>query len=128
VLGKARAFSPLLDKPLEGKVYFRANGGERKLPDIVADLNGQIHLQLVGYVDSIQKKGSESSRTRTTFATVPDAPVSKFILEMKGGKKHGLLVNSANICKVANLALVKMVAQNAKTQDLNLPIATSCKK
>ena len=31
---------------------------------------------------------------RTTFESVPDAPVTKFVLEMKGGKK-GLLVNSS---------------------------------
>jgi hypothetical protein len=80
---------------------------------------------LVGFVDSAHKKGSESSRVRTTFATVPDAPVSKFILELKGGKK-GLLVNSANICKVPNLAIVKMTGQNNKAQDTDQRIGTSC--
>jgi hypothetical protein len=128
LLGKARAFTPLLDKPLEGPVYFRANGGERELPDVVVDLRGQVHLVLVGAVDALHKKGSEASRVRTTFATVPDAPVSKFILELKGGKKHGLLVNSANICKTPNRAIVKMAGQNGKTNDSNPEIATSCKK
>jgi hypothetical protein len=128
VLGKATAYTPLLDKPLTGKVYFRANGGARALPDVVADLNGQVHFVAVGYVDAINKKGSESSRIRTTFATIPDAPVSKIVIELKGGKKHGLLVNSANICKTPNTAIVKMRGQNGKTHDSNLRIATSCKK
>jgi hypothetical protein len=128
LLGKARAFSPLLDKPLEGPVYFRSNGGERALPDVVLDLKGQVHLILVGAVDALHKKGSEESRIRTTFATVPDAPVSKFVLELKGGKKHGLLVNSANICKTPNKAIVKMRGQNGKTHDFNPTIATSCAK
>ena len=128
VLGKATAYTPLLDKPLTGKVYFRANGGARALPDVVADLNGQVHFVAVGYVDAINKKGSESSRIRTTFATIPDAPVSKIVIELKGGKKHGLLVNSANICKTPNKAIVKMRGQNGKTHDSNLRIATSCKK
>ena len=35
---------------------------------------------------------------RTSFEAVPDAPVSKFVLEMQGGKK-GLLINSVNLCK-----------------------------
>jgi hypothetical protein len=125
VLGSARAFTPLLEAPLEGKVYFRSNGGERELPDVVVDLNGRIHFVLVGFVDAVHKQGSESSRVRTTFATVPDAPVSKFVLSLKGGKK-GLLVNSANICKVANIATVKIGAQNNKAQNHNQAIATSC--
>jgi hypothetical protein len=126
VLGTARAFTPLLEKPLEGKVYFRSNGGERALPDLVVDLNGRIHFVLVGFVDSVHKKGSESSRVRTTFATVPDAPVSKFVLSLQGGKK-GLLVNSTNICKAPNTATVKMAAQNGKTDNFDTAIATSCK-
>ena len=128
LLGKARAYTPLLDEPLEGPVYFRANGGERDLPDVVADLNGQVHLILVGFVDSIHKKGSEASRLRTTFATVPDAPVSRFVLELKGGKKNGLLVNSANICKSANRAIVRMRGQNGKASNSKPRIATSCGK
>jgi hypothetical protein len=126
VLGKVRAFTPLLDKPLEGPIYFRANGGERELPDAVADLNGQVHLVSVGFVDALHHKGSEESRIRTTIATVPDAPIQKVIIELKGGKKHGLLVNSANICKSANRALVKMTGQNGKTANSEPKIAVSC--
>ncbi|MGB7684776.1 MAG: hypothetical protein WBL45_03245 [Solirubrobacterales bacterium] len=126
VLGKARAFTPLLDKPLEGLLYFRSNGGERELPDLVADLHGKIHLVLVGFVDSVHKKGSESSRVRTTFASIPDAPVSKAVFQLKGGKK-GLLVNSANICKVPNVATVKMKGHNGKLQNANQRIGTGCR-
>jgi len=128
VLGKVKAFTPLLDKPLEGPIYFRANGGERELPDAVADLKGQVHLVSVGFVDALHHKGSEESRIRTTIATVPDAPISKVVIELKGGKKHGLLVNSANICKSENRAIVKMTGQNGKTHDSKPRIATSCKK
>jgi hypothetical protein len=126
VLGKVKAFTPLLDKPLEGPIYFRANGGERELPDAVADLNGQVHLVSVGFVDALHHKGSEESRIRTTIATVPDAPIQKVIIELKGGKKHGLLVNSANICKSANRALVKIWGQNGKVQSSEPKIAVSC--
>lgn len=127
VLGKAKVFTPLLKEPLEGKVYFRANGGVRELPDAVLDLRGRIHFVLVGFIDAVHKKGSEISRIRTTFANVPDAPVTKAIVELKGGKK-GTLVNSANLCKVGNLATVKMVAQNNKVKEGDQRIATSCKK
>lgn len=126
VLGTATAYSPLLDKPLKGPVYFRSNGGERQLPDLVADLNGQIHVVLVGFIGS-KKTGKETSLVRTRFASVPDAPVSKFVLQLKGGKQ-GLLQNSANLCKVRPKAEVKMTGQNGKTSDFKQKIAVSCPK
>jgi hypothetical protein len=105
-------------------VYFRSNGGERQLPDIVADLNGQIHVVLVGYIDSV-KVGKEGARVRTRFATVPDAPVSKFVLKLKGGKR-GLIENSKNLCKVKPVATVQMTGQNGKPNDFEQKIGTSC--
>jgi hypothetical protein len=125
VLGSARAYTPLLDKPLEGKVYFRANGGARELPDLVADLNGQVHFVLVGFNDSVGR--GEISRTRNTFALVPDAPVSRFELNLFAGKR-GLLENSANLCRSAPRASVKLTAQNGAVQNTNPRIATSCAK
>jgi hypothetical protein len=129
VLGRVQVFTPLLDKPLEGPVYFRSNGGERTLPDVVADLHGQIHLVSVGFVDSIHHKGSERSRIRTTFATVPDAPVEKILFQLKGGKKKGLLVNSQNLCapRLNQRAIVNMTGQNAKTHDFDTVVSTGCK-
>lgn len=126
IIGTAKAFTPLFDQPLTGKVYFRANGGERELPDVVIDLNGQVHFVLVGHVDAVVKKGTEISRIRNTVASAPDAPVSKFVLELKGGKE-GLFVNSENLCAKPRRATVKMTAQNAKTHNFNPLIATSCK-
>ncbi len=127
VLGTARVFTPLLENPLEGKVYFRANGGERDLPDVVVDLHGRVDVVAVGFVDAVTRKGSESSRVRTRFNNLPDAPITKAVFSFKGGKK-GVFVNSANLCKVPNLATVKMVAHNQKTEETNKRIATSCKK
>jgi hypothetical protein len=125
ILGKATAYSPLLEKPLTGNVYFRSNGGERKLPDLVASLDGQIHVNLVGFIDSVKQKGSQTSRVRNTFASVPDAPVSKFVLELQGGKK-GLLQNSVNLCKSTNKATVKMDGQNGKVNDFETVVKPSC--
>jgi hypothetical protein len=121
ILGNAKAITPLLDEPLEGPVYFRSNGGERLLPDIVADLKGLFHIVLVGEVDSV------GGRIRTTFNQVPDAPVSKFTLNLRGGKK-GLLVNSRNLCAKTLRADVKMNAQNGRTATTRPVIKTSCKK
>ena len=128
ILGRARAFTPLLDSPLEGPVYFRSNGGARELPDMVVDLGGQIHVTLVGFIDSVRVKGTESSRVRTRFVSVPDAPVSKFVLNLKGGKK-GLLENSVDLCRTGiGPATVQMEAHNADTAVFEQPIGTSCGK
>ncbi|MFL5872178.1 MAG: hypothetical protein ACJ75T_01710 [Solirubrobacterales bacterium] len=126
ILGQATAYTPLLDQPLSGPVYFRSNGGERDLPDLVADLNGQIHVTLVGFIDSV-KTGPETSRVRTRFANVPDAPVSKFVLKLKGGKK-GLIENSRDLCSFTPKATVQMTGQNGKPNNFAAKIATSCGK
>jgi hypothetical protein len=121
IYGKARAFTPLLDEPLEGNVYLRANGGARELPDLVADLRGQIRIELVGYIDSA------NGGIRTRFQNVPDAPVSKFVLEMKGGKKS-LLTSNRNLCGSANRATVKMDGHNGKTHDFKPKLKVTCGK
>lgn len=126
ILGHATAVTPLLDKPLRGPVYFRSNGGARELPDIVADLHGPIHVTLVGFVDAVHKKGSETSRIRTRFANVPDAPVTKFTMDLFGGKKRGLLVNSRDLCQTARRAKVSFTAQNGLERSSNQRFATSC--
>lgn len=128
VLGRAKAITPLLDEPLEGPVYFRSNGGERELPDIVADLHGPIHVTLVGFVDAVHKKGSEVSRIRTRFAEVPDAPVTRFTMNLFGGAKRGLLVNSRNLCLTNRRATISLRAQNGGARNANSRIATSCGK
>ncbi len=120
IYGKAKAWSPLLDKPLEGPVFLRSSS--HKLPDLVVALNGQIDVTLDGKVDSGPNKG-----IRNTFEFVPDAPVSKFILELKGGKK-GLLVNSENLCskKAETHAIVRFTGQNGKVESLRPKVANQC--
>jgi hypothetical protein len=121
IYGQATAYTPLLDKPLTGPVYLGTGFGH-KLPDLVAELNGQIRVLIHGKVDTDKQDG-----IRNTFEAVPDAPVSKFVLEMKGGKK-GLLENSTNICKGTHEAEVRFTAQNGKVEAFEAPLASSCKK
>ncbi len=104
VLGTAEAKTPLLDAPLSGKVYLRS--GPNKLPDLVVDLQGQIDIVLVGKIDTVS-----GGSLRTTFTSVPDAPVEEFRLDLAGGKK-GLLQNSRPICGRKLRATVRMIGQN----------------
>jgi hypothetical protein len=118
VYGKVRATTPLLGQPLEGLVYLRSSSNP--LPDLVVALRGQIDINLVGRIDSV------NGGIRTTFSGVPDAPVTKFVLRMKGGAK-GLIVNSTDICQTKHRATVKMDGQNGKVHDSHPVLKGSCK-
>jgi uncharacterized repeat protein (TIGR01451 family) len=121
VYGTASALSPLFDKPLQGKVYLRSSN--HALPDIVAALRSSegIAVNVSGKVDS--KNGG----IRTTFSSVPDAPVTRFVLKMKGGQR-GLLENSRNLCRQPVRAEVRMAGQNNKTLLAKPLVSTDCRK
>jgi hypothetical protein len=105
VYGRAAAFTPLLDEPLRGPVYLRSS--DNLLPDLVAAFKGQIEAQAVARIDSVR------GGIRTTFTGVPDAPISKVVLNMQGARK-GLLINSRDICKARPRATVRLAAHNGR--------------
>jgi hypothetical protein len=118
VYGKAKATSPLLDETLSGPVYLRSS--EHELPDLVAALHSpKVDINLLGRIDSV------GGGIRTTFEGVPDAPVTKFTLEMQGGKK-GLIVNSTNICKGKHHATAKLKGQNGRIYEFNPVVKAQC--
>jgi len=122
IYGHARAITPLLDQPVEGPVYLRSSSN--LLPDLVASLKGPpsqpIEVDVVGKIDSFNEG------IRTTFESLPDTPVSKFVLTMQGGKK-GLLVNSTNICVGTHRVGVKLTGQNGATANQNPVLEAPCK-
>jgi hypothetical protein len=73
---------------------------------------------------------SKRGGLKTVFNNVPDVPVSKFVLNMKGGKKS-LLVNSQNTCAKPQRAVLNIKGQNGKKVKNNkykLNIASCGKK
>jgi hypothetical protein len=120
IYGKAKAWTPLLDKPLEGPVYL-VGGYGYKLPALVAELNGQIRVLLAGKTDSGPNRG-----IRNTFEAVPDAPVERFELQLKGGKKYGLLINSENLCKKPQKAIARFTAQNGLVAQTKPLVQNQC--
>jgi hypothetical protein len=116
--GYARAWTPLLSHPVEGPVYLRSSNNT--LPDMVADLKGQVSIVLDGRIDSF--KGG----IRTTFASIPDLPVSKFVLTLPGGK-HGLLQASTNLCAKPVKGIIRLLGQNGKKANRHVRIQTPCR-
>jgi hypothetical protein len=121
VIGYAKAETPLLEKPLQGPVYLRsAPENKGGLPDLVAALNGQIDITLDGKITTV-----DGNRLRTTFAAVPDAPVSRFTLSLDGGHR-GLLENNGNLCAQPLRVNATIAAQNNKSADQSPRLRTPC--
>jgi len=124
IYGYAKATSPLLEGNLKGPVYLTSSSNE--LPDLLADLHGQVPIRLRGVISS------KNARLKTVFNETPDVAVDKFILTMKGGSK-GLLINSRNLCARQTTGFLNLLAQNSrrvrnKNLRLNIPACRSGKK
>jgi hypothetical protein len=120
VYGHAKATSPLIAGVLKGPVYLTSS--DNKLPDLLADLKGQVNVRLRGVILS------KGGKLKTVFRKVPDTPVKKFTLEMNGGK-NGLLINTSSLCKKKQLAKLNLKGQNGKQLKNNkLKIKTPCGK
>ncbi|HET8861793.1 MAG TPA: hypothetical protein VFM94_00910 [Solirubrobacterales bacterium] len=120
IYGHATATTPLLDYPVSGPVYLRSS--DHKLPDLVVALRGPDHQPIeavvVGRVDSIK------GQIRTTFESAPDVPLTKFVLNMQGGKK-GLLINSRGICAQTNRATVRLEGHNGMSAESRPPVKSN---
>jgi hypothetical protein len=121
IYGYARAQTPLLDDELAGPVYLTSSDNE--LPDLLVDLQGQVNVRLRGVISA------SKARIKNVFSSVPDVPVSQFVITMKGGKK-GLLENSRDLCAHASFSFLNFKAQNGKKlRKKRLPLrAPACSK
>jgi hypothetical protein len=123
VYGTATVQTPLLGYPLTGNVYLRSSSNP--LPDLVPDLRGPaeqpIELEADGRTDSIH------GGIRNTFEYVPDAPFTKFTLQLSAGRKS-LLVNSTNICTNPQKATVIYTAHNGAVVEAHPPLKIKCPK
>jgi hypothetical protein len=115
--GYIKAWTPLLDEPLQGPVYLRSSN--HKLPDLVFDLHGLVNIEVSVRIDSAQ------GGIRATLENSPDAPLSKVDLRMQGAKK-GLIVNSRNLCGSTNRANVEFTGQNGKQFKANPVMRPDC--
>jgi len=118
IYGSAAVRTPLLDRPLRGRVYLRSS--DNTLPDLVVALRGQIDLHLVGRIDSVR------GRLRATFPSVPDAPFSKFVLKMAVGDKS-LIANSRDLCASQSRALTQLKGQNGRSSETRPYVRPKCK-
>jgi len=120
VYGTATAITPLLETPLSGPVYLRSSSNP--LPDLVAALSGRgIEIDVLGRIDSY--KGG----LRARYDVLPDAPLSKFTMALRGGD-HSLIENATNTCAVPQVATAKFSGQDNANKKLRVPLQVKCAK
>jgi hypothetical protein len=121
IYGTVEATTPLLESPLSGNVYLRSSS--HNLPDLVTDLRGPasqpIRLEAAGRTDTV------GTQLRNTFEFIPDAPLSRVVLHLHGGK-NGLIENNTNICAQVDRAAVLFGAHNGRSYGVNPKVVTSC--
>lgn len=120
IYGHVRAFTPLLEAPMEGPAYLRASS--HTLPDLIFALRGHgVEVDVAGRIDS--HKGG----IRGTFPVIPDAPVTKFVLNMTAGR-HGVLVNAENLCRGAQSSTAKLIGHANRGWRLHPELKAQCRK
>ena len=128
LIGSATAVTPLLSKPLSGNVYLVqgikiVHGHKfRTLPTLLVALRGQIAFDLRG-LTWVNKK----NELATSFPAIPDAPVSKFDLTIKGESKGNLSSRAPqNVCNKAQIAHATLRGQNGKSERPAIHMSTPC--
>jgi hypothetical protein len=106
VVGVATADTPVLPVPLRGPAIFVSHGGAA-FPDLDVVLQGDgVTVVLTGNTH-INGKGI----TTSTFASVPDVPVSRFDLLLPQSA-HSALAGTGNLCKKAMFMPTAITGQN----------------
>jgi hypothetical protein len=125
-VGVATAHTPVLANPLTGPAYLVSHGGAA-FPDLVVILQGEgVTLDLLGGIDI--KKGVTSS----TFASVPDAPISSFELSLPQGPHSALAATLSakahgNLCGTNLVMPTTLTGQNGAQVKQSTKIAvTGC--
>jgi hypothetical protein len=132
-IGAASAVSPALNRPLKGPVYFvqgirfdpTTGNRIRTLPSLLVKLNGELRVNVRGAT------AIENKRLVSTFERVPDAPVSRFDLKLKGGK-GGILAVAARkgLCgrRQREIAQATFTGQNTKQAAFPVTMPKPCKR
>jgi uncharacterized delta-60 repeat protein len=116
-VGRVKAWTPLLDRPLEGSVFLRSSAG--RLPGLAAVLHGQVDVELTGSISS------ERGRLSVGFGSLPDVPIEKLALTISGGRK-GLLVNTGGVCAHGTRVAVRLRSQSGSSQELAPRVRKQC--
>jgi hypothetical protein len=118
LVGEASATTPVLPGRLYGPAYLVSHGG-LAFPDLDVILEGDnVRVILTG--NTSIKKGITSS----TFASIPDVPVSSFALNLPVGP-HSALAANGNLCRHKLIMPTTITAQNGAQIKQNTRISVA---
>ena len=128
LIGVAEAVTPVLPVPLTGPAYLVSHGGAA-FPDVVVILQGDgTRVDLTGHINIA--KGITSS----TFASIPDAPITSFEFKLPESPHSGLTTDLAaalhgNLCGSKLVMPTTLTGQNGAQLKQSTKIAvTGCPK
>lgn len=126
IIGRATAVTPALNEPLTGPIYFventrrTASGAIRRtLPKLWLALKGEVPLDLYAQSDV------EDDHLVTEFDMIPDAPISRFDLQIAGGK-NGVIVANTNICQQRQVTTATFHGQTGKRVKSDVRMQLPC--
>src|SRR6478736_2040881 len=95
---------------------------------IIAALRGEVAVNLKG-----ESSTTKNGRLVNTFASVPDAPISQFNLNINGGKNGIIAVTRTrkakiNLCASRQVAEADTDGQNGRRHDFDVRMKTPCTK
>jgi hypothetical protein len=118
-VGGATVTTPVLPVKLTGPAFFVSHGGAA-FPDLDLVLNGSDGVETILVGNTNITKGV----TTSTFAAVPDVPVSAFEVNLPTGPNSALSANG-NLCAQALTMPTTITAQSGTVIKQNTPIVVS---
>ncbi len=118
-VGNATVKTPVLPQPLKGPAYLVSHGGAA-FPDLDLLLEGDGGVRVILESNTDIKGGI----TKSTFASIPDVPVSSFVLELPSGPNSALTAVGA-LCTQTLTMPTTITAQSGTVVKQATPIAVS---
>jgi hypothetical protein len=118
-VGSATVKTPALPAPLSGPAYLVSHGGAA-FPDLdlLLEGDGGIRAILEGSTDI------KGGITKSTFASIPDVPVSSFVLDLPSGANSALTATGA-LCTQKLVMPTTLTAQSGAVIKQNTNIAVA---
>jgi hypothetical protein len=118
-VGSATVSTPVLPQPLKGPAYLVSHGGEA-FPDLDLLLEGDGGVRVILESHTSIKGGV----TTSNFFSIPDVPVSSFVLELPSGPNSALTA-VGTLCTQTLAMPTTITAQSGAVLKLSTPIAVS---
>jgi len=118
-VGSATVSTPVLPAPLTGPAYLVSHGGEA-FPDLDLLLEGDGGVRVI--LES--KTDIKNGITKSTFPSIPDVPVTSFVLDLPTGANSALTA-VGTICTQTLVMPTTITAQSGAVIKQNTPIAVA---